>query len=900
MEDIPGPQSASTYDALPVFISEYDIYGNPSQGRGILGLFDLTVTPESASLASLRQSSLTDVLEVVDITNFLSLAPCADCVKVKSVAIDPNGNAVVTIGIKHPFDAGNESNPASGSNRADLHVFNVEGIIISSETGIPFSGIGQTAADFRLMNADGYTGYLDNSLDEIYYTDATIHPYITHFDDYSAGNFAPGNPTGFESVTTPPPSGNLVMAMGSDYDFQDYVFNIQGSMSFVFAVGCTYGVSATAKSERFTPEYRIPQHNKKSASEISVEIINNELAGRNTSSTADIEIHVVDINHGVSIGPNINQMLMDSSVSLIRIDIPGIMTTPIQFFGSTSISGTGHDPSDPLVYQALIQNTAGAEEGIYPGLIKITDTYFTGQNILQPLGGMDGIKRVDPFTDPIDGLFNIPEFATYQLFELEVFQGNLDPVCVMDIVTTDFDGWGYLDVEFDATQSYDPDPGDTLVFEWDFDNDGTFGESPDDDFTGPDDNPTHRYNDEYTGSVALKLTDGIDGESICYSAQFQTTDIFKPNTDLVDVSCYQALSPIGAGIGSGGEAVREFLFRTNKMRIRQDGTIEGAEFYIRSLQDTTGIFITVWRQMSDNLFDRIGESENLLTNLSVGLNDITFSSLISNVEEGDYYGLRVTQSGILALQQFTQNITNSGGYTYWFNSNPGNYDVNFYSGRDGAGSYALTVPIKLKMQAPSMVVIGDSIISGAPTTRSYIDRAFSHTLPDTTISTYLRTSFDVSAQNMGIGGNRIWQINNRFTPDCTDIKPNVIMLEGGVNDIGSGYTDTNWYINEVTEILDECVVNGQHVIVLKILPWTSGSYTRMTVMDNWNAALETLVGTYSGFIFVDAASAVGQFRPSGPPGNLWDIQPAYNADGIHFTPAGHQKIADTIRDTVWN
>ena len=31
---------------------------------------------------------------------------------------------------------------------------------------------------------------------------------------------------GFESVTNPPPSGNLVMAMGCDYDVQDYKFNM--------------------------------------------------------------------------------------------------------------------------------------------------------------------------------------------------------------------------------------------------------------------------------------------------------------------------------------------------------------------------------------------------------------------------------------------------------------------------------------------------------------------------------------------------------------------------------------------------------------------------------------------------------------------------------------------------
>ncbi|MFH1516004.1 MAG: hypothetical protein ABIG42_11160, partial [bacterium] len=249
-----GNLNTSGYDSLPVFVSDSDSQGNPAEGYGIMGLFELIFSEKDASLVPLRKSALEDVLEVVDITNFLSLAPCTDCVKIASVELDLDGNAVLSIGIRHPFGPGDPLKPPSGQNRADLHVFNVEGIVISNAAGTPFPGLGETTAGSYLKNADGLTGYLDASIDNLFATDATIHPYILHFDDYSAGNFDPLNPFGFESVTNPPPSGNLVMAMGSDYDYQDYVFDLNGmgNVDFIIAVGCTYAVSAASKSQRFS------------------------------------------------------------------------------------------------------------------------------------------------------------------------------------------------------------------------------------------------------------------------------------------------------------------------------------------------------------------------------------------------------------------------------------------------------------------------------------------------------------------------------------------------------------------------------------------------------------------------------------------------------------------------
>jgi hypothetical protein len=428
-----SPVQVSGYSSLPVAITDMASDGSITGGMGMLGLFELHLNPAelSGELNSLRRGSLEDVLEVVDVTNFMQLAPCADCAKIKSVQLDAENHLVATIGIKHPFNAGDPLKPISGRNRGDLHVFNVEGVVISNATGTDFPGLGESSAGFSLLNSDGYSAYLDSALDEIYPTDASLHPYILHFDDYSEGNFNASNPMGFESVTNPPPTGNLVMAMGSDYDDKDYIFDFPTNdpVDLILAVECTYAVSAANKMQRFSPEYRVPQHNKKAASEVGVEIVSNELGGGLTSSTAILQISVVDISHGVPVGTALNEMRADSSVGGISVEVAGVTAQPVNF-STTPLSGTGHDPSDPLVYEGTISNSLGAEEGTYFGLVKVTDSYSPGLNTSPLLNGMDGIKRVGPAENPLIGLFAIDEFATYQVFSINVGLGESITVVV--------------------------------------------------------------------------------------------------------------------------------------------------------------------------------------------------------------------------------------------------------------------------------------------------------------------------------------------------------------------------------------------------------------------------------------------------------------------------------------
>jgi len=421
------PFSSNNHTIFPVQpivgVTEIADDGMPSEGMGLLGLFSITVNTNTleAEILSLRQSKTTDFLEVVDITNFLTSMPCIDCVKLISVGLDDLNRVVLRIGIKHPFPAGNPNYPITGKNRADLHVFNVEGIVVSNSHGLSFNGLSETVADLDILNIDGYTGYLDESLDRIYPTEATIHPYRTFFTDYGKGNFDKNNPFGFESVTSPPPDGWLVMPMGSNFNYKDYTFDIPEPVNFIFAVGCSYGISTVSKWQRFEPDYRCPQFNKKAASLVASEIETNYLKAGNTSSEATMLIEVVDVNHRISEGSEKDQMLHESKIKSIQVEISGITAHPVDVDLSDPY-GTGSNDFNPLVYDDIvITNELGALEGEYTGLIKVTDSYPVHSNSQSNVMPFDGISRVQPGDNPLNGLFLIDEFATFRTFKIKVY-----------------------------------------------------------------------------------------------------------------------------------------------------------------------------------------------------------------------------------------------------------------------------------------------------------------------------------------------------------------------------------------------------------------------------------------------------------------------------------------------
>jgi hypothetical protein len=423
-------------------------------------------------MVSLRDASTADVIEAIDLTTFLTILPCNNCVRLDKIELTTDSDLAVYISIKHPFPMGDPGKPIKATNRADLLGYNIEGIVVGDGPATS-NALGVRYPNTLLKNADGYTGYLNTSLQTIFPTTSTIHPYKLHFDDFSAGNY---NPTTYPATGFPPAptlaTGNLVMSQGADFNQQEYIFDLQGTtaLNFVFAIGATYGINTAGKSTWMAPQARVPQHNKKAASQVEVEVFQNNLYPGVPASSAVLHIKVLDMNHGATIGTAINNIRSASNVSEISVMVPNMMTAPVINTSPVPVSGSPRDPVNPLNYSVTITNSASGSVGTYYGLVKVKDNYAPNQNT-PPL--TDGMSRVGPGKPPSDGFFTIPEFATYQTFAINItttcgpITGSIVSGCPTEGVPTD------TMLDFVVTAATAGTGGSITLYEIDWDYNGT-------------------------------------------------------------------------------------------------------------------------------------------------------------------------------------------------------------------------------------------------------------------------------------------------------------------------------------------------------------------------------------------------------------------------------------------
>lgn len=108
--------------------------------------------------------------------------------------------------------------------------------------------------------------------------------------------------------------------------------------------------------------------------------------------------------------------------------------------------------------------------------------------------------------DPLSAYFRYPLYTATEPY-------NQDPICDVQAVTVfPIEGWeGIMTAEFDASATTDPD-GDPLTFEWDFNDDGVFGDPY---VGGTETNPIATFPAGVYSQVCVKVLDGVGGESIC-------------------------------------------------------------------------------------------------------------------------------------------------------------------------------------------------------------------------------------------------------------------------------------------------------------------------------------------------------------------------------------------------
>jgi hypothetical protein len=302
------------------------------------GVFDIIIDSGKPSVSAVSKRHAAEIGESseVEIDQYLSSDPCADCLLISNIGFDEDQRIVMDIGIRHPFE--------TTSGRLDLDVFDVRAIfVVEGHTQFPQSTVGddQLVGNFSFLeNPDGFTTNFDDGPDGPY--PGNLNPYIDFFTE--------DDPT-WEGTGEEIP--NHRMGVGAGYDFKRLLLNIEPGqiVQFSLVIGASYGQSAKRSVQtgdpgsRTNPTYYIPEFNRKEVYSVQANAGSIEFDG--TTPKLIFDFDVLDWQAGAHVAQaldNPDDIVASSNVASVSLEIP-----ELGYFSTTpdSITGLGV-PEEPL------------------------------------------------------------------------------------------------------------------------------------------------------------------------------------------------------------------------------------------------------------------------------------------------------------------------------------------------------------------------------------------------------------------------------------------------------------------------------------------------------------------------------------------------------------------------
>ena len=150
----------------------------------------------------------------------------------------------------------------------------------------------------------------------------------------------------------------------------------------------------------------------------------------------------------------------------------------------------------------------------------------------------------------------------------------------------------------------------------------------------------------------------------------------------------------------------------------------------------------------------------------------------------------------------------------------------------------------------------------------------------------------------GISGQVSAQMLVRFRQDVIDLKPNVVVINAGTNDVAEnqGPYDEDFTIGNIISMTELARANGIAVVLTSVLPAASFRW-RPAISDAADkiASLNTRIRTYAaeqGIPYVDYYSALVVDDSSRA------LNPAYSNDGVHPVAAGYVVMEPLLLQAV--
>ena len=190
----------------------------------------------------------------------------------------------------------------------------------------------------------------------------------------------------------------------------------------------------------------------------------------------------------------------------------------------------------------------------------------------------------------------------------------------------------------------------------------------------------------------------------------------------------------------------------------------------------------------------------------------------------------------------------------------------------------------------TIVALGDSLTAGTPGFESPLEAP-----PDgagVAESQYaywiMRRRPDWRVLNRGIAGERSDQILKRFARDALEVRPQLVILLAGVNDLAQGYP-AEWVAGHLQQMYEQAMAAHIQVVACAIPPYEGLDDLRRERLLGVNRWIEDY-STGHGLLFCDL------FRVLRDPQRPWQL--AGSPDGLHPDVAGYRKMGEALANII--
>lgn len=149
--------------------------------------------------------------------------------------------------------------------------------------------------------------------------------------------------------------------------------------------------------------------------------------------------------------------------------------------------------------------------------------------------------------------------------------------------------------------------------------------------------------------------------------------------------------------------------------------------------------------------------------------------------------------------------------------------------------------------------------------------------------------------NRGISGQTTPQILIRFRPDVIALKPTIVVLLAGANDIAgnTGHSTLEMILNNIISMAELAKANHIKLILCSLLPaydfpWKTGSFPAEKI-ETFNAILKKYADE-NEILYLDYYSTMVDEQKG--------LKAAYADDGVHPNKAGYEVMAPLVEKAI--